>query len=1167
MSLFLTSDQNSSGTITVGSFSTTFTVTANQVTAGIDIPYSTAHIASSEAGVAVKNKGIHVQVDNGKPAVVLYAHIYASARSEASLILPTNVLGTKYFSINYIQNVGNSSFGTPQPFRSQFNILAVEGNTTVKYQLRKNGVLDNTATIVTLVDVGDILEIQDAQDLTGSIIESTSSGGGQSCKKIAVFSGSSAVNIGNVSSTGGSTDPLFQQCYPVNTWGKSFGMVPFVSSSSIFQYRVLASEDNTKVTIDGTTITLNAGQFYPSFPAGNNPQQVAMSKPFIITADKPVTAAQYMVSSNLTGYPIVNGQAQGDPEMVIVNPIEQNISDISVFSSKLEVINTQFLNIFMKSDNTASFRINGAAPKGNFVKLPAPNDNYSYLIESLTNYGTSSFRLTADAGFNGICYGVGQVESYSYSAGTSLHDFTPSATFQNPFNRIDSAVTCVNTPLQFSVPLSFTPATVQWDFSGAPNIAPNATIGPSANPTPDSAITISGQTIKYYSPGKTFTFAAANSSAKRDTIRLYTTSSTPDGCGSLAQTYSLPVTVKDLPIAKFITGAGGCITDSVTFTDQSSASLATLARWFWDFGDGTTADLKSPVVPSKIYSNPGSYTIKLKVASDVGCISTDATETIQQTPKPVAKFTTSTIKCTDTDIQFIDASTTSSGIITKWLWTLDDGKATITNTTNATVVTKYVSDGTKNVSLKVTSSTGCESDIFSPTFSINPSPQLGFILPEVCLSDASAIFTDSSKISDGSEAQFKWAWNFNAGSPAVTPGPSTTTSTVKNPQVKYNKSDNYKVSLAVTSKDGCVATVVQDFTVNGSIPKSVFEMANPTPYCGTRAVQLKNLSTVDFGNVTKIEIYWDFANAPAVKEVIDIPVSGKIYPHSYPDPVTPKQYTIRMVAYSGGSACSDFSSKTITLYPLPKAAFIVSASQLCFGDVVTFTDKSNGISSAAAGWQWDLGRGFSSNLQNPVQQYNDSGLIDVSLHFSNADGCSSDTAVKTLTVYPNPKLTLKHNELVLSGGTLNIIPQYVYGNQLQYLWTPSTYLSSDTSVAPKSIPDDDITYKLTLTAQGGCNVSDTVHVTVLKGPVVPNVFSPNGDGINDTWRIKYLESYVGATVEVYNRAGQIVYRSTGYATDWDGTYKGSPLPIGTYYYIINPKSNRPIVTGSVTIIK
>jgi gliding motility-associated-like protein len=208
-----------------------------------------------------------------------------------------------------------------------------------------------------------------------------------------------------------------------------------------------------------------------------------------------------------------------------------------------------------------------------------------------------------------------------------------------------------------------------------------------------------------------------------------------------------------------------------------------------------------------------------------------------------------------------------------------------------------------------------------------------------------------------------------------------------------------------------------------------------------------------------------------------------------------------------------------------------------------------------------------SAVQNPQKQYNDSVAQTVRLYFLNTDGCISDTATQLLTIYPNPKLILPHKITVLIGGVVTIVPTYVYGSQLQYLWTPSTYLSSDTSVAPKAIPDDDITYKLTLTATGGCSVTDTVYIRVLKGPEVPNVFSPNGDGINDTWRIKYLDGYPGATVDVYNRYGQIVYRSLGYDVEWNGTYNGNPLPVGTYYYIINPKNGRQIITGSVTIIK
>jgi gliding motility-associated-like protein len=117
------------------------------------------------------------------------------------------------------------------------------------------------------------------------------------------------------------------------------------------------------------------------------------------------------------------------------------------------------------------------------------------------------------------------------------------------------------------------------------------------------------------------------------------------------------------------------------------------------------------------------------------------------------------------------------------------------------------------------------------------------------------------------------------------------------------------------------------------------------------------------------------------------------------------------------------------------------------------------------------------------------------------------------------------------------------------------------------VPLADKTYKLTVTAEGGCAASDEVFVKVLVAPEVPNAFSPNKDGINDTWNIQFLETYPGAIIEVFNRYGQIVYRSTGYSKQWDGTFNGNPLPVGVYYYIINPKNGRKQLTGSVSIIR
>jgi len=86
-------------------------------------------------------------------------------------------------------------------------------------------------------------------------------------------------------------------------------------------------------------------------------------------------------------------------------------------------------------------------------------------------------------------------------------------------------------------------------------------------------------------------------------------------------------------------------------------------------------------------------------------------------------------------------------------------------------------------------------------------------------------------------------------------------------------------------------------------------------------------------------------------------------------------------------------------------------------------------------------------------------------------------------------------------------------------------------------------------------------------PNISNVFSPNGDGINDVWQLSFLQSYPNATVEIVNRYGQVVFLSNGYAQPWDGKFKGIYLPVGTYYYIINPKNGSNIIKGSVTIIR
>jgi large repetitive protein len=138
------------------------------------------------------------------------------------------------------------------------------------------------------------------------------------------------------------------------------------------------------------------------------------------------------------------------------------------------------------------------------------------------------------------------------------------------------------------------------------------------------------------------------------------------------------------------------------------------------------------------------------------------------------------------------------------------------------------------------------------------------------------------------------------------------------------------------------------------------------------------------------------------------------------------------------------------------------------------------------------------------------------------------------------------------------------------IWSPGWWLSDSTSFNPATI-DLNITteFVVNITDLNGCLGSDTVLVNVIPEIGVPSGFTPNGDGQNDGWAISNIAFYENSTIEIYNRWGDLLFNSTGYGVPWDGTYDGTPLPIGTYYYVINinePEFPEPL-SGPVTILR
>jgi gliding motility-associated-like protein len=115
------------------------------------------------------------------------------------------------------------------------------------------------------------------------------------------------------------------------------------------------------------------------------------------------------------------------------------------------------------------------------------------------------------------------------------------------------------------------------------------------------------------------------------------------------------------------------------------------------------------------------------------------------------------------------------------------------------------------------------------------------------------------------------------------------------------------------------------------------------------------------------------------------------------------------------------------------------------------------------------------------------------------------------------------------------------------------YLSDADSLQPLiRSPQSDILYQLSVTGSGNCTSTDQVKMHVLRKPIIPNTFTPNGDGINETWKITNLEIYPDCLVEVYSASGRLVFKSEGYKHEWDGKKDGVALPPGTYYYLVYP---------------
>ncbi len=244
--------------------------------------------------------------------------------------------------------------------------------------------------------------------------------------------------------------------------------------------------------------------------------------------------------------------------------------------------------------------------------------------------------------------------------------------------------------------------------------------------------------------------------------------------------------------------------DNIQFTDKSTDNIDGISHiisWNWNFGDGTTSNLKNP---THKYTYKDRYTITLTVTDNLSA-SNSKTKTIDMTnKKPHAYFTYSPTNPTDLDtIKFTDESADSDGSVTLWNWNFDD--ETTSNLKNPTH--KYTDNGKYSVTLTVTDDDDTSDSVTIDILVSNIPPTANFSYNPINPTNIDNIqFTDTSNDPDGTIT----TWNWNLGDNTDNSG-----KTIKH---IYTTTGTYQISLTVTDNDGATNTKKTTITIKGNKP-------------------------------------------------------------------------------------------------------------------------------------------------------------------------------------------------------------------------------------------------------------------------------------------------------------------------------------------------------------
>ena len=601
---------------------------------------------------------------------------------------------------------------------------------------------------------------------------------------------------------------------------------------------------------------------------------------------------------------------------------------------------------------------------------------------------------------------------------------------------------------------------------------------------------------------------------------------------------TLSATVRPLPVPDTPSGPSQFNFCQYQVAPQLSATALPGNGLLWYTTEtGGTGNFNAPVPPTNV-SGTLTYYVSQKVL--FGCESLRKKITVNILPTPSVGFSINDSRQCLNGNQYVFTSTTTDKNNSTYYWDFGDGE--FVDVADSVITHTYNRAGSFYVRLKVTNTGSCSADRISGV-SLIPKPNANFTYPPVvCEKQTQVALIDASNVTDGLSTLNNWWWNIGG-----------TITSVQNPTGFIpNNPGPLPVMLVVTTSEGCKSDTSKATLTVRYRPGAAFTYSSLL--CDNEITYFTDQSKMPSGATGEsiIRWNWEFENGTRVF----VPSPSLNLPAAIQH--------VKLTIETNFGCRSLIADSIVTINAKPQINLVISDS--CVYRTIQY--RATDLNSSTGKWYWNFGNGLYKDGATITKSFPTKGPRSVTLIAESTKGCK-DTLFRPFAIYDN-KANAGRDTIVAKGEPVQLDAN---GDpDATYIWSPPTGLSDASIENPVAILDRDQLYQLDVLTKEGCDSHSQIFIKRYKGPelYIPNAFTPNGDRKNDVLKVFPIGIKSFTFFAVYNRYGELIFKTTDYTQGWDGTYKGYQLDSGTFVVVaqaIDYKGNQLSTKGTVILLR